>query len=91
MRKQIWLVLTSGTIISTVLLCLERRMPGSAPRIMALPGWIAVIQVWGFQGERGGIWAWILFFTANLLAYAYLSFIVFICLKIAFRKRGVLR
>jgi hypothetical protein len=63
-------------------------MPAHAPRAVAIPGWIAIIQLWGFEGERGGVWAWIVFIIANALAYSTLALVMLLVFEGFFRKRG---
>jgi hypothetical protein len=70
MPKLIWRALAAGTTISALLFYAERFVSRHAPRAVALPGWIAIITLWGFEGGRGGVWARIVFVVANAFAYA---------------------
>lgn len=87
MPKLIWTALGFGTIIAALLLILETVLPGHAPRAIALPGWIAVIFFWGFEGGRGP-GPWIIFSIANTIAYSMLGFFVLVLLRIVPRRSG---
>jgi hypothetical protein len=88
MPKLIWRALAAGTTISALLFYVERFVPRHAPRTVALPGWIAIIALWGFEGERGGVWAWIVFLVANAFAYSILALVVLLVLDGFSRRRG---
>jgi hypothetical protein len=88
MSKVVRRALVAGTLISALLLFVEHFVPGHSPRTVAIPGWIAIIFLWGFEGGRGA-WPWVVFLIANALAYSYLAFIVLIAWRIFSRKGGV--
>jgi hypothetical protein len=88
MRKVAWTAVFAGSVISALLLLVEEFMPGHSPRTVAIPGWIAMIFLWGFEGGRGA-WPWVVFFIANSLAYSYLVFIVLIAWRIFSQEGGV--
>jgi hypothetical protein len=90
MPKLIWRALAAGTTISVLLFYAERFVPRHAPRTVALPGWIAIIALWGFEGERGGVWAWIVFIFADAFAYSILVLVVLLVLEGLTRRRNKL-
>jgi hypothetical protein len=55
---------------------------------VALPGWIAIIQLWGFEGEGGGVWPWVVFIVANAFAYSILALIAFFAFEHFSKLRG---
>jgi hypothetical protein len=87
MPKIVWRALVVGALISALLFFVEKFVPGHSPRIVAIPGWIAIIFLWGFEGGRGA-WPWVVFLVANALAYSLLAFIVQVALRIFSQKGG---
>jgi hypothetical protein len=86
--RLVWGALAAGTAISGLLLTME-TLPRHAPRPLAMPGWIAVMFLWGFEGGRGA-WPWVVFMVANAVAYSYFIFLGFVILGIIFRRRGAI-
>jgi hypothetical protein len=77
----------AGILIAFVLFCVEKFMPGHAPRVVALPGWIGIISFWGFEGERGGVWAWVVFIVVNSVVYSGFALIAILLFEGFFQKR----
>jgi hypothetical protein len=86
MRRIIWKALAAGVFISVLILCLELFVPAHSPRSVALPGWIAIIFFWGFDGGRGP-WPWIVFNVANAIVYSMLALGVLLLWKLFSRRR----
>jgi hypothetical protein len=68
-----------GLVITELLFLLELGFPASAPRAVAMPGWIALMFRCGFDGCPGEkIVPWVLFGTANFVVYTVLAFFMLI-------------
>jgi hypothetical protein len=83
------IALAIGIGISGLLLAIEAFVPSPAPRAVALPGWMAIIFLWGFEGGRGA-WPWIVFTVANAIAYSYVVFLLLVVSGIISRRKKVL-
>jgi hypothetical protein len=73
-----------GLVITALLFLLELGYPASAPRAVAMPGWIAIIMMCGFEGCGQSILPWIVFGIVNFAAYSIASFLIIVIIG-AFR------
>jgi hypothetical protein len=77
-----------GLVITALLLLLEVGHPASAPRAVALPGWIAVIMMCGFEGCGQSILPWFAFGIVNFAAYSTFAYVVLVIVR-AVRISGI--
>src|SRR5438046_597251 len=77
-----------GIVITALLLLFELAFPASAPRPLAMPGWIAIIFMCGFEGcKEHNVLPWILFGVVNFVAYTLAIFAIFIVTSVLARRR----
>jgi hypothetical protein len=70
-----------GLIGTALLFILELGHPASGPRAVAMPGWIAVILMCGFEGCGDSVLPWVAFGIVNFVAYSALGFAILIIIQ----------